>query len=152
MWHEDYSLKLHAVSVTIRWFCVMIVLFDSLAVSVRGSSAFLLTTTYHYTGVVHYSFYYLTHDSSISSSFMILATLNLTFRNASVKHVVELGYALLFLLVFLIASSALLWSALLCSTISLLFSFTLHLHSELRLLFWLTTWTVLSLHFAGVMF
>ena len=80
---------------------VMIVLFDSLAVCVRGSFAFLLTTTYHYTGVIHYSFYYLTHDSSISSSFMILATLNLTSRNASVKHVVELGYALLFLLVFL---------------------------------------------------
>ena len=102
---------------------VMIVLFDSLAVCVRGSSAFLLTTTYHYTGVIHYSFYYLTHDSSISSSFMILATLNLTFRHASVKHVVELGYALLFLLVFLNCQlcSTLVRSALLLNFSAVLF-------------------------------
>ena len=102
---------------------VMVVLFDSLAVCVRGSFAFLLTTTYHYTGVIHYSFYYLTHDSSISSSFMILATLNLTFRHASVKHVVELGYALLFLLDFLNCQlcSTLLRSALLYNFSAVLF-------------------------------
>ena len=93
----------------------MIVLFDSLAVCVRGSSAFLHVPTYHYTGVIHYSFYYLTHDSSISSSFYGTSNIELTFRNASVKHVVELDCALLFLLVFSHRQ--------LCSRISLLFTF-----------------------------
>ena len=131
-WHYKSIFKLNITSLaccgrrlfTVSHFgLVMVVLFDSLAVCVRGSVAFLLTTTYHYTGVIHYSFYYLTHDSSISSSFMILATLNLTFRHASVKHVVELGYALLFLLDFLNCQlcSTLLRSALLYNFSAVLF-------------------------------